>query len=312
MKTSMRWYRRVRSRPRSGTETLAACVLCFGAAGCDGSSDKPPLPKAEPGSTVSIPAQRVTSGFADGALRKDDALPAFTISRVPVTVGEYRRCVAAGLCPEPPAGACFEPITQSPVERPNFELDGVGDDVAVTCVGVQGAVDYCRWVGGRLATLPEWFLAARGSSPQRFSWGNGGATCTQHGRARPATETCGANDYQGRVAQHGEGASAFGVEDVLLTPGELLATSPTALFPACRRAADPVADAGAGGLEVAQSAERNGEGRDRPRACVVYGLEPGAIDSVRQLPTYEGREARSPVTYGFRCTWGNEGQGDRS
>jgi len=75
--------------------------------------------------------------------------------------------------------------------------------------------------------------------------------------------------------------SPAGVQDVLLTPGELLATEGTAQFPACRPP------------EV---------------ACMVVGTEPGAIDGFMAVPptvTPEGPRYEEPP-YGFRCVWPEE------
>jgi hypothetical protein len=94
------------------------------------------------------------------------------------------------------------------------------------------------------------------------------------------------------VGKHPGGASPLGLEDALLTRAELLVTSDDAFFGACRNLADP-------------SAKSSG-------ACLVYGLAPGAIDSVERLPLAQ-KESDSEVEtelatmpYGFRCVWGGE------
>ena len=262
----------------------AAIISCV--ASCD-SGEKPQLaPLADSGPTVSITAQTVESGFALGVLRKSVDLKSFSIGRLPVTVGDYRKCVAAGTCLVPATDACNdwpgEPITW----RPNYHESGVAEDVAVTCVGVEAARRYCAWSGGRLPTLEEWLLAARGAGPQRYPWGASSPSCEQHGLARPTEgKPCsGEAKDLGRVGLHGAGASVFGLQDVLLSTGELIDPSADSLFPACQTPTG----------QTSASA--------RP-ACVVYGSAPGSIDSAFALAAEGDRGKTSHVAYGFRCVW---------
>jgi len=225
-------------------------------------------------------------------------------------------------------------------------------------VGEKQAEAYCQSVNGRLPTLDEWLLAARGSSPRRFSWGDQPpARCDQHPFAAQlvsnlhtgdprAMEGCSAADVTqdkrtpetsapdkrppdgqlgndvgkegirkvdlgqvnlGKVdpskvgkpnpsqlglrkkelskddiavGKHSTGASPSGIEDVLLTPGELLRGEKNGQFAACSRA----------------------DGH-----CVVFGMDPGAIDGVQpfyKLPTDRAAAVPQVVTgraYGFRC-----------
>lgn len=221
---------------------------------------------------VDVPSGQVVSGFRHGKLRKELKTSAFAISESPITLGQFRTCLEDGPCAESPASCS----------------NGEGHDGdAALCVGLQNAEAYCSWSGGRLATLSEWFLAARGRSPQRFSWGEGAPTCEQHPRARRPREEqheeldmassteCGDDlSLVHRVERHAAGASPSGLEDVLLTPGELLAGDRESNFGVCR-----------------------GE----ERRCVVYGLVPGAIDSVKAASDSDGEHP-----YTFRCVWTEE------
>jgi hypothetical protein len=95
-------------------------------------------------------------------------------------------------------------------------------------------------------------------------------------------------DAQGRldpsvlaVGMHAPGASPKGLEDVLLTPGELLSADASSLFNACTAAGTH---------------------------CVVAGLSPGSIDTVEPFYSRSGGpgESKDPEymiahAYGFRC-----------
>jgi formylglycine-generating enzyme required for sulfatase activity len=70
------------------------------------------------------------------------------------TVAQYHECVTANACSEPGRD------------------QGEGDHPVVN-VSWYDANDFCKWVGGRLPTDPEWEYAARGGlSGWRYPWGN--------------------------------------------------------------------------------------------------------------------------------------------
>jgi len=242
--------------------------------------------RGKPGPAVAIDGQPVDVGFALGHMRETVELAPFQISRHPVTIGEYRGCVSAGACKPPHEAACNDWPERTSVHRPNFRIEGIASDAVATCVGLAEARQYCAWVGGRLPSLQQWLLAARGRSPQRFSWGGAAVTCEHHPFADLAkAERCqiSAQDVA-RVGLHAPGASLLGIQDVLLTPGELLDTSPDALFSACL--------------------DQNGSKPGTDKACIVYGLKPGAIDSVEELWARPEHPDATAIVYGFRCTWG--------
>jgi formylglycine-generating enzyme required for sulfatase activity len=96
-------------------------------------------------------------------------LSEYWMDRTEVTVGQYRRCVAAGHCLEAPyaSGAAR-------FEQPNFP---------VVMVSWYDATNYCVWAGGRLPTEAEWERAARGTKRHRFPWGNTfNGALTNHGK----------------------------------------------------------------------------------------------------------------------------------
>jgi hypothetical protein len=285
-------FRSWRCLPLGARQTSLRCataIACAAVIGCDEGGETVPRIPGEAGPTVSVEGQRVTVGFALGRLNKTADVDSFRISQHPVRLEDYRACVNAGRCQIPSETACAKDrafSSRAVTRKPNFRDETAPPDVAVTCVGLQNARQYCAWVGGALPTLDQWLLASRGSSPRRYSWGNEGATCRQHAYAVPEPpERCDKSPADlGRVGLHPEGASPSGVQDVLLTTGELLDASEVAFFTACRKSpnAKPGSDHG----------------------CIAYGLRPGSIDSLRELRSEPDRPDSTATPYGFRCAWG--------
>ncbi|WXA94519.1 hypothetical protein LZC95_49755 [Pendulispora brunnea] len=117
----------------------------------------------------------------------------------------------------------------------------------------------------------------------RFAWGDTSPGCQQHPEGKgsffsPGSMTsCALNDDPLRafsVGQHPAGAGSSGIEDVLLSPGELIDVSMDAYTMAC----------------VAPFA-----------ACVAYGVVPAAIDGFE--PVTAGETAAANKAYSFRCVW---------
>lgn len=231
------------------------------------------------GEDVEISAGELALGFSGGILRDKAKLSEFSISKHPVSVGQYRECMSAGAC-EVPDEVCSN-------------VEGHKED-AMLCAGENNAASFCSWLGGRLPALDQWFYAARGSSISRYPWGKDEPTCAQH----PLASVAESQDYDRppnvtrcneprsevyRTKVHKSGASQLGVEDILLAPAELLRGSPGQMFSTC-------------GTEG--------------RGCLVYGISPGSIDSVGSVESVteaaleRGDAAqRSQQAYGFRCVW---------
>lgn len=261
-------------------------ALIFGCSGQETPSDgagpetKVRAPTSVP-SLVEIEGASTSTGFAIGTLRRSEQVESFRITRHPITVSEYQACVQAGACVEV-AGA----LACTAQQRHSLgEVDIASDDVPIVCAAPIEANRYCAWIGGRLPTLSEWLLAARGTSVRRHPWGNTAPTCEQHpGGSGTAGESGACAQAEDRrraleVGRHPDGSSPSGVEDVLLTPGELIAGSATAMVPACGTTGE---------------------------ACVAYGLTPGAIDAVAALPRTRGKGPTRGLgpdpAYGFRCS----------
>jgi formylglycine-generating enzyme required for sulfatase activity len=96
-------------------------------------------------------------------------LPGFWLDRAEVTVGDYRRCVAAGRC---------DP-------RPLLLSDPRVVDAALPVSNVTwfDADRYCAFAGAALPTELQWERAARGKTARLFPWGNAPAEDrSNHGR----------------------------------------------------------------------------------------------------------------------------------
>ena len=119
----------------------------------------------------------------------------FVISSTEVTVAQYRKyCDTMGL-PMPVA--------------PDYAFT---EDCPVVNITWQEAVDYCKWVGGRLPTEPEWEYAAfkNGNLTDRYSGGNninkvGYYETNSAGKSHPVSQKCGGklnlHDMSGNAAE---------------------------------------------------------------------------------------------------------------
>ena len=288
---------RVSSRQRRLPKYEAAlAVLSLWCTACD-EGGHPTVAQRPESRTVEIAANTVQVGFAIGVIREPKEVSDFTISRYPVTRGEFLACVQAGACAKSSAPRCLPSGTTDRLDRPTIDDDRFPDEAPATCVGLDEAQKYCSWAGGQLPTLEQWMLAARGPAVSRYAWGVATPTCQHHPRTadREKQIPCELNDPAPlEVGKHPAGASPLGLHDVLLTRAELLRTSKESVFGPCR---PPEAGANANAPSS---------------ACLVYGLEAGAIDSVQQMPPAAAAEdGRPPVevsprAYGFRCVWGGE------
>lgn len=269
------------------------CVvaLALSALGCgDGEDTGFPKNLKARGALVSVDAGETTVGFPRGTMRVQEKTKSFKISKHPITKKQYQECEAARICGAPKLEECSDPA----LAAASFKGS---DDAAAICVGRQNAETYCKWAGGRLPTLAEWLRAARGPSVQAYPWGSTRASCAQHpksveGNVRFQSHMMGAASTEGCDAssegalltkKHPAGAAAgSGMEDVLIAPAELLQGSETSPFATCRA----------------------GE------HCLVYGGNPGSIDSVqpysiaRVSPADSGHGSMvrlTPHPYAFRC-----------
>lgn len=131
-----------------------------------------------PAGAVTIPAGSFRMGCSSGDpdCRTDEgpqggvpvAVNGFWIDRYETSVGEYRACVAAGVCERP--------IDHARNRFCNYDAPG-RDDFPLNCVDWFQARDYCAWRDARLPSEAEWEKAARGGTATRYPWGDERATC---------------------------------------------------------------------------------------------------------------------------------------
>lgn len=236
---------------------------------------RPPRPEEIP-AAVAVAGGAVELGFAIGRARTVVEVAAFEISLYPITVGRYRECIEAGACSTPALDiAACRGSTDEPTSA-TFSASEDARDLALTCVAPNQAAAYCAWIGARLPGAAEWLVAARGPAVHRFAWGDAAATCERHPLGPPEGPgaTCATATLE--IDRYPTGASPVGLADVLLTSGELTRVAP--------------------GEPVLACAANEG-------ACVVGGIEPGAIDGFRRLPPeVAAADVASRVApFGFRC-----------
>jgi len=124
---------------------------------------------------INLPGSTFTMGSNDDPTEKPPhqvSVAAFALGRLPVTIGEWKRCVAAKACNYDPSG---------------------DDEMPVYNVSWNDAQQYVTWLSTitnsryRLPTEAEWEYAARGGATTKYWWGDhvaaGMANCKGCGEA---------------------------------------------------------------------------------------------------------------------------------
>jgi len=169
-----------------------------------------------PEGMVLIPATRYIMGcdpeHNNGYSCPTDELPlhevslsAFAIDIYEVTNVQYAECVAADGCSFPVATAsqAHEDYFSNP-DYANFPMINVKWEEAQA---------YCTWAGKRLPTEAEWELAARGTTPKAYAWGDDTPECAKANVYNDASMSACVGDTVA-VGSYPDGASEFGVMDM--------------------------------------------------------------------------------------------------
>ncbi len=260
---------------KSKKTTFATALGALLLVGCsEQDSPRPPLPDEVPLS-VHVSGGSMTAGFAAGKSREEKSFTNFKITQSPITVAQYKQCVAVGACalPKPQSPTCENDVYVGNVHVSSLDgrTFGVDDALPMTCLMPEQAIGYCHWQGGTLPSLTEWTVASRGGSVHRYAWGDRQATCDEHpGVDRSSGKVpCVSSLTAFRVGAHPAGASPMGVQDVLITRTELLRDADDAQFSSCRGNS----------------------------TCAVIGTFAGTIDSVRPVSSPHDLGP----SFGFRC-----------
>ena len=144
----------------------------------------------------------------------------FRMGKTEVTVGQYRACVQAKVCPE--------------TRGWSYWCDGYregGVDYPMLCVNVKAAEAFTKWVGAALPTEVEWEFAARGTSGRLYPWGNKTPSCElavfdASGVADPRRWGCGTGGPD-RVCSRPGGNTPQGLCDMAGNAAELTSSQYT-------------------------------------------------------------------------------------
>lgn len=162
---------------------LLSATILLSLAGCHrtpgGATTPRPAARGCPEGMAFIPAGEFDIG--DDVRRSHDPVPrrrarverGFCVERAEVSVGAFRRCVAAGVCAQPVA---FVNTTGDSRRLCNWNRPDA-ERHPVNCVIHAQARAYCGWMahpGGprRLPREVEWEFAARGTAGRGFAWGD--------------------------------------------------------------------------------------------------------------------------------------------
>ncbi len=186
------------------------------------SSEKPAEPVVEPVVTtipegmVLIPATEYMMGCdpehnnshgcpSDELPQHTVSVSAFAIDIYEVTNVQYAECVAAD--------GCLPPIATASQAREDYYSNDEYANFPMINIKWEQAQAYCSWAGKRLPTEAEWELAARGTSPKTYAWGDDDPDCSQGNvYYDPSMSACVGDTVA--VGSYPLGASEFGVMDM--------------------------------------------------------------------------------------------------
>ncbi len=171
--------------------SLSGCVYDYSLKNVDSASDtQPPTDTSAPGNTdpgcddgakaevgAGLTWVTICGGtFEMGAATEDEderpvhrvEVQTYEMLETEVTVAQYRQCVQAEACTQPPS-------------KENGGNWGIADreNYPINNVTWYQAEDFCTWAGGRLPSEAEWeYAASNGDAEDEFPWGNARPTCS--------------------------------------------------------------------------------------------------------------------------------------
>lgn len=162
------------------------------------------VPDSRPGFKIGSPPSEASP--AKSETQEAVTVHRFAVGRLEVTVGEYKRCVAAGGCRPP---EWLEPGGQHNIETGtssyyrNLGETVSGDAYPVVGVSWDDAAAYARWLAAttgkpyRLLSEAEWEHAARAGATTRYWWGE---EISPGGKVMAACRGCGSEWDAKRLA----------------------------------------------------------------------------------------------------------------
>ncbi len=253
-----------------------------------------------PGTLTAVPAGSFTMGSGQTAPFRDEQpqhlvyVSAFSIETHEVTNAQYRACVGAGACVDPPSGW--------PGSDEQYYTEGKFNDFPVLNVPWDSAINYCRWRGRRLPTEAEWEKAARGAADDRdYPWGWAEPTCDLADLSVPVADSLDPD------AQYHETCLLFPV-GVEAYAGS---ASPYGALNMTGNAAEWVADYYADNYYVASVWPGNAHDPQGPSSGDERVVRGGSYDdtAIYARVAYRGRRLpdQPDATIGFRCAQSGSG-----
>ena len=142
----------------------------------DAGMDDPDAGPTQDDGFVSIPAGSFTLSH-DSYLHSSGTavtISAFKLGKTPVTLAEFEKCAAAGKGSAENYTAYDESSSSTKYCNYNNQQNSKNDPM--NCVNLEGALEYCEWIGGRLPTDEEWEYAATHNGTEHlnttYSFGN--------------------------------------------------------------------------------------------------------------------------------------------